>query len=37
MLLTNPIFQDAEKAREFLEAQRWPDGPICPHCLTAAA
>lgn len=32
MNLTNPIFQDAEKAREFLEAQRWPDGPICPHC-----
>jgi transposase-like protein len=32
MNLTNSIFQDAEKAREFLEAQRWPDGPICPHC-----
>ncbi len=25
-------FSDAEKAREFLEAQRWPEGPICPHC-----
>lgn len=30
--LTNPIFHDAEKAREYLEQQRWPEGPICPHC-----
>lgn len=30
--LDNPIFSDVHKAREFLEAQRWPDGPICPHC-----
>lgn len=30
--LTNPIFQDADKAREYLEVQRWPDGPVCPHC-----
>lgn len=28
----NPIFQDENKAREALEAVRWPDGPICPHC-----
>lgn len=28
----NPIFQDETKAREALEAIRWPDGPICPHC-----
>lgn len=28
----NPIFTDANKAREYLEAQRWPDGPYCPHC-----
>jgi transposase-like protein len=27
-----PHFQDAEKAREFMEAKRWPDGPECPHC-----
>lgn len=27
-----PIFTDAEKAREYLEQQRWPNGPICPHC-----
>jgi transposase-like protein len=27
-----PEFTDADKAREVLEAERWPDGPICPHC-----
>jgi transposase-like protein len=27
-----PHFQDAETAREFLEAKRWPEGPECPHC-----
>jgi len=25
-------FQDEDAAREYLEAQRWPDGPVCPHC-----
>ena len=30
--LTNPIFNDEEKAREHLERLRWPDGPVCPHC-----
>jgi len=25
-------FSDEDKAREFLEAIRWPDGPVCPHC-----
>ena len=30
--LTNPIFTDADKAREHLEAINWPDGPTCPHC-----
>ena len=30
--LSNPIYHDADKAREHLEAIRWPDGPICPHC-----
>jgi transposase-like protein len=25
-------YADADKAREFFEAQRWPDGTICPHC-----
>jgi len=30
--ILQPHFADADKAREFLEAKRWPDGPICPHC-----
>ena len=30
--LTDPIFTDIDKAREHLEAIRWPDGPYCPHC-----
>jgi transposase-like protein len=30
--LTNPAFADEDKAREYLEASRWPDGPVCPHC-----
>jgi transposase-like protein len=32
--LTDPIFTDEAVAREYLEAQRWPDGPECPHCGT---
>ena len=28
----NPIFQDETKAREWLEAELWPEGPVCPHC-----
>lgn len=32
MNLTDPIFTDADKAREHLEATRWPQGPVCPHC-----
>ncbi len=30
--LNQPHFQDVEKAREYLESLRWPNGPICPHC-----
>src|SRR5260370_30386072 len=30
--ITNPAFTDETKAREFLEASRWPDGAFCPHC-----
>jgi len=30
--LSNPIFHDEEKAREWLEATIWPHGPVCPHC-----
>jgi len=35
MKLDSPIFQNADKAREHLEAQRWPHGPNCPHCGNA--
>jgi transposase-like protein len=27
-----PHFQDEDKAREYLETMRWPDGTVCPHC-----
>jgi transposase-like protein len=27
-----PQFIDADEARKHLEAKRWPDGPVCPHC-----
>lgn len=30
--LSNPIFHDDAKAREWLEARIWPNGPICPKC-----
>jgi transposase-like protein len=30
--LQNPIFTDDTKAREWLEARVWPNGPVCPHC-----
>jgi len=26
------LFVDEEKAREFFESNRWPNGPVCPHC-----
>src|ERR1700722_2927535 len=30
--IQNAAFHDDDKAREALEAIRWPDGPFCPHC-----
>ena len=27
-----PHFQDADKAREYLEKLRWSNGQVCPHC-----
>jgi transposase-like protein len=30
--LENPIFTDESKAREHMEASRWPNGANCPHC-----
>jgi transposase-like protein len=31
-ILNQPQFQDADKAREYLEALRWANGVVCPHC-----
>ena len=31
-IMNQPQFQDEEKAREYLEALRWPNGAVCPHC-----
>jgi transposase-like protein len=31
-ILTQPHFQDEEAAREYLEAIRWANGVVCPHC-----
>jgi transposase-like protein len=33
--LQKPIFTDEAKAREWLEARIWPNGPTCPHCGNA--
>src|SRR3712207_6719107 len=30
--LSNPIFHDEAKARAWLEARVWPEGPVCAHC-----
>src|SRR3954453_17591319 len=30
--LENAIFKDEALAREWLEAELWPNGPVCPHC-----
>ena len=30
--IQNPAFFDDDAARDALEAVRWPDGPLCPHC-----
>ena len=37
MNITDPRFQDADIAREWLETQRWPDGPVCSHCGSLSA
>ncbi len=34
-IMNQPHFHDADKAREHLEAIRWPKGPVCPHCGSA--
>ncbi|MEK7414553.1 MAG: transposase, partial [Planctomycetota bacterium] len=30
--LSDPIYHDDVKAREYLESLRWADGRFCPHC-----
>lgn len=35
-LLNQPHFIDADRAREYLEALRWPNGAVCPHCGSVA-
>jgi transposase-like protein len=31
-IFDEPQFQSDDAARAHLEAIRWPDGPVCPHC-----
>lgn len=31
----NELFSSEEKARQFLERKRWPNGPVCAHCESA--
>lgn len=35
--ITLPIYNDEDAARAHLEAQMWPEGPVCPHCKSKAA
>lgn len=35
--LQNPIFQEDNQAREWLESQLWPEGPVCSHCGSTEA
>jgi len=32
MNLSDPIFHDDNAARAYMEAQRWVNGVVCPHC-----
>jgi transposase-like protein len=36
-ILTNEYFYKADKAREYLESKRWPNGVVCPHCGSTEA
>jgi hypothetical protein len=29
---TDPLFHDEAAARQWFEATRWPNGPVCPKC-----
>ena len=35
MNLSDPVFHNEDAARAHLEALRWPNGPVCPHCGNA--
>jgi transposase-like protein len=35
--ITDPIFHNADAAREYLEGLHWPEGPVCPHCESMRA
>lgn len=37
MDITAPRFTNVDAAREHLEALRWPNGPVCPHCNSGNA
>ena len=30
--ISQEIFHNEQKAIDYLEKQRWPNGPVCPHC-----
>jgi Transposase zinc-ribbon domain len=34
-VLSDPIFHDETKAREWVEKQVWANGVVCPHCGNA--
>jgi transposase-like protein len=34
-ILDAPHFRDEAAAYEYVEAQLWPSGPVCPHCQNA--
>ena len=34
MSRASSIFEDAEKARAWLESKLWADGPVCSHCTS---
>ena len=31
-IFSEDLFHDEDKAIEYLEKVRWPNGPVCPHC-----
>ncbi len=35
-MFQDPMFHDEDKAREALEAELWPNGPVCRHCGCSA-